>query len=394
MPDFITAHAARADPGGALASAAAQIESQCAARERPFVPTLGWLYFSDRWANHADSILADAQRRWPDVAWVGAVGVGVAATGIEYFDEPALVVMLADLAREDFDPFSGRSPLAQGKAFAALVHADPLTPDIDELIAEVAGRTVSGMCFGGLASSRGRTVHFADGVFEGGVSGVGFSQRVGLVSRVTQGCQPFSATRRVTAVERHLVLALDGRPALPQLLADLQIGLDDPQIALPALRSTLIGLTDASDAALWRGQFGTDTRIRHLIGVDQARQAVAVADTPALDDQLTFCRRDREAARRDLIRICTEIRDEVESAVAVAALAGRGGEAAPARLAGAVYVSCAGRGGPHFGAPSAELQIVRRALGDVPLVGFFAAGEIARHHLYGYTGVLTVFTSA
>jgi small ligand-binding sensory domain FIST len=27
-------------------------------------------------------------------------------------------------------------------------------------------------------------------------------------------------------------------------------------------------------------------------------------------------------------------------------------------------------------------------------VGFFADGEIARNHLYGYTGVLTVFTSA
>jgi small ligand-binding sensory domain FIST len=37
------------------------------------------------------------------------------------------------------------------------------------------------------------------------------------------------------------------------------------------------------------------------------------------------------------------------------------------------------------------MQLVRRALGDVPLVGFFAAGEIARNHLYGYTGVLTVF---
>jgi len=34
---------------------------------------------------------------------------------------------------------------------------------------------------------------------------------------------------------------------------------------------------------------------------------------------------------------------------------------------------------------------VRHALGDVPLVGFFAAGEIAHRHLYGYTGVLTVF---
>jgi len=28
----------------------------------------------------------------------------------------------------------------------------------------------------------------------------------------------------------------------------------------------------------------------------------------------------------------------------------------------------------------------------VPLVGFFAAGEIAADHVYGYTGVLTVFT--
>lgn len=64
------------------------------------------------------------------------------------------------------------------------------------------------------------------------------------------------------------------------------------------------------------------------------------------------------------------------------------------RIAGAVYVSCSGRGGLHFGAPSAELQIVRRALGDVPLVGFFAGGEIAHQQLYGYTGVLTVFTAA
>ena len=62
------------------------------------------------------------------------------------------------------------------------------------------------------------------------------------------------------------------------------------------------------------------------------------------------------------------------------------------RIAGAVYVSCTGRGGPHFGGPHAEMQLVRRALGDVPLVGFFAGGEIAHHHVYGYTGVLTVFT--
>ena len=40
------------------------------------------------------------------------------------------------------------------------------------------------------------------------------------------------------------------------------------------------------------------------------------------------------------------------------------------------------------------MQIIRRALGDVPLVGFFAGGEIARNQLYGYTGVLTVFMAS
>ena len=63
------------------------------------------------------------------------------------------------------------------------------------------------------------------------------------------------------------------------------------------------------------------------------------------------------------------------------------------KIRGAIYISCAGRGGPHFGAPSAELQLLKKALGDVPLTGFFAGGEIAHQNLYGYTGVLTVFTN-
>ena len=107
-----------------------------------------------------------------------------------------------------------------------------------------------------------------------------------------------------------------------------------------------------------------------------------------------------QVARADLMRICAEIREALEpeelplAAATALAEAEAQAEPTPQRgIAGAIYVSCAGRGGPHFGGPSAELQIVRRALGDVPLVGFFAGGEIARHHLYGYTGVLTVFTT-
>jgi small ligand-binding sensory domain FIST len=110
--------------------------------------------------------------------------------------------------------------------------------------------------------------------------------------------------------------------------------------------------------------------------------------------RLAFCTRNAQAAKADLVRVCTELRDALEPEHAEPCLGGTcGDDTTPAarRIAGAVYVSCTGRGGPHFGAPSAELQIIKRALGDVPLVGFFAAGEIAHHRLYGYTGVLTVF---
>jgi small ligand-binding sensory domain FIST len=44
-----------------------------------------------------------------------------------------------------------------------------------------------------------------------------------------------------------------------------------------------------------------------------------------------------------------------------------------------------------FGSRGAELGLVREALGDVPLVGFFCNGEICHDRLYGYTGVLSVF---
>jgi small ligand-binding sensory domain FIST len=55
-------------------------------------------------------------------------------------------------------------------------------------------------------------------------------------------------------------------------------------------------------------------------------------------------------------------------------------------------VSCLGRGISLFGPDSAELKQLQSVLGDVPIVGFYANGEISQDRLYGYTGVLTLFT--
>jgi len=392
MGPFSTGHAEHADWRVALARASAQLEATAQAA----AATLGFAYITDHYAAHAVPLLGELQRRWPRVAWVGCTGVGVCASGVEYFDAPALALMLADLPPASFELFSGARPLERGRCFGALVHADPQTPELSELLAELADRTASGYLFGGLAASRGQALHWAGGVWQGGLSGVAFAAEVPLVSRVSQGCQPVGPVRTVTRCQDNVVEALDGDDALGALFADLGIADGgDHRAALPKLRATLVGLVNATDRVLDRGgQFGTDVRVRHLIGIDPARGAVALADRVEPGMRLTFCSRDVQAARRDLVRICSEIRDEVEGAVGLPlpAVAGAAGPAAPAGgIRGAVYVSCAGRGGPHFGGPSAELQIVRQALGDIPLVGFFAGGEIARHHLYGYTGVLTVF---
>jgi small ligand-binding sensory domain FIST len=407
MKTFLQAHATHPDASKALAVAGAQIEAQRRLPGAATHPNLGWLYLTDHFAPQAEALLAQVHQRWPAAAWVGAVGIGVAASGLEHIDVPALSLMLAEMPRDQFRVFSGARPLADFAAHTAQVHADPGTEDLPELIKDMSLRTGSGYLFGGLASARNRTLHIADGVLRGGLSGVAFGKGIRLVSRVTQGCQPVGPLRSVTAAERNVITELDGEPALNCLLRDMAIAEDtEPRAALPRLRQTLVGLSDrrAPDARQRAGfytpprpgAFGSDTRVRNLIGLDPARRGIAIGENAEPGLQLAFCTRNTEAARRDLMRICAEIRDEVDADVQPAyarPAASRAAPIPPRNIAGAIYVSCTGRGGPHFGAPSAELAIVRHALGEVPLAGFFAAGEIARHHLYGYTGVLTVFRS-
>jgi small ligand-binding sensory domain FIST len=427
MKPFPYAHATHPQWRMAAAQVLAQLRAQLALPGAARAPSLALLYITDHYASEAEAILEHLSAELPEVTdWAGTVGVGIAANNVEYFDEPALAVMLCDLSPDQYRVFSGVAPLAASgraagvdgfEAHTALVHADGHTPDLAELITEMADRTTSGYLFGGLVGSRSDSVQFAfssagtlqghgaaSGVFHGGLSGVAFGPGVDLISRVTQGAQPVDRERTVTAADGNLVLSLDNEPALDVLLRELGISLEQPETAMPRLRATLVGLTPPiAEAGVRspqrRGQFGPEVTVRHIIGLDPGRRGVAIADVAPVGSRLAFCERNVQAARADLIRVCAEVREELEpeelSLPLATALETPEADAAPQparRIAGAVYVSCAGRGGPHFGSPSAELQIVRRALGDVPLVGFFAGGEIAHHRLYGYTGVLTVFT--
>ena len=60
----------------------------------------------------------------------------------------------------------------------------------------------------------------------------------------------------------------------------------------------------------------------------------------------------------------------------------------------ALLFSCNGRGTRLFDQPNADVQMVHDALGDIPLAGFFAAGELGpvggQNLVHGHTASLMV----
>jgi small ligand-binding sensory domain FIST len=312
---------------------------------------LGFVYFTDPLVGFASQILEALQQRTGVEQWVGSVGLGVLATGVEYQEQPAMAAMVADI--DAFQVFSGRAPLKGGHF--AVVHADPAAPDVAGLIADLSAKVASGFLVGGLSSSRSRTVQIANAVLSGGLSGAALAPEVAVATRLTQGCVPFPGRYRVTECEENIIATLDGRPALEVLK---EVVKNEKQV--------LIGIpVPGSDTG--------DYTARNLVGIDPRHQLIAIGEVVEPGSEILFCKRDRQAATQDLQRVAQELKGTVSTP------------------RGALYFSCLARGEHMFGSRGAELQVIQRALGEVPLVGFFCNGEISRDRLYGYTGVLTLF---
>ncbi len=358
--------------------------------------TLGIVYVTAVFDDRLGEIARLLAQRTGVSDWVGAAGLAICATGVEYDDdEPAVAILLACLPANGFTLFSGRHRApsladrdAAGlhRAGSALVHGDPSAPDVAGLVADMAQRTSSGLLFGGLVSVEAdRPSQLAGDVVSGGLSGAVFSESVRLLSRVTQGCTPLAGEHVVSECTSNYIKSLDGRPALDVMLSDLGVtdavrnSSDGDEIlrALPAdrlRRGLFVGLAPSGAG---RGFGFGEYTVRNVIGIDPHSRVLAVGAQPHAGDRAVFCTRDQQAARSDLIRICTELREEIEA------------EALQVR--GAVYISCVARGRHLFGTASAEQEIIRHNLGDIPMIGFYANGEIAGDKLYGYTGVLTLF---
>lgn len=372
MSDFRSAHASADSWQAAAASCLEQLAPL------PAGANLGFLYVTDVLGRHLPRVLMRFKQATGIEHWVGTLGVGICATGQEYLDVPAIAAMVGAFPPESYRLFPAvragideLDPALAGWTGArdarfAIVHGDPRNPKTADLIAQLAVSLNDGFLVGGITSSRESYFQIAGQPTEGGLSGVVFSDRVRVTTGLTQGCSPLGPVRQVTECRDNLAIAIDGRPALEVLKED--VGEVLARDLSRAAGYIFVGLPI-------RGSDTGDYLVRNLLGIDPRNELIAIGERLAPGDPILFCRRDVETAYADLRRMLRDVKKRL-----------------PAEPRGAVYYSCLGRGPFMFGRESAELGTIRDELGDLPLAGFFANGEISHDRLYGYTGVLTVFT--
>lgn len=337
--------------------------------ELPQQVGLGFIYITDYHAEHLKEALEKLKSLTQIEDWVGSVGMAVCASQKEYINQAAIVLMVTDITCEHYQIFTSPGHLRQSNhsdaVHVAVVHGDPRNDNVQAMMDQVSANIGNGYLVGGLTSADDYFYQIAGEALTNNVSGVVFDESVNVISGLTQGCSPIGQVHTITEADINIALQLDNRPTLDVLKQD-------------------IGETLARDLSRISGYIfagfpisGSDTgdyTVRNLLGIDQESGAVAIGEYLQVNSPMMFCKRDGSTA-------IAELRNMLEKTK----------RRAGTKIKGALYFSCLGRGVHMFGEQHKELQLINDILGDIPLVGFYANGEIAGNRIYGYTGVLLLF---
>jgi small ligand-binding sensory domain FIST len=349
--------------------------------------TLGILYVSEPAAVALPLLARELADGSGIASWVGGVGLGVCAAGQEVYETPAAAVMTASLPPDRFRLFGATDDPAADlprrhaswieavSPSLALVHGDPRCDNL--LRATVDTAAASGaFLVGGLVSHRcaepllagdiTATQRAANALGKAGIAGLLLAPEIAVATGLTQGCMPIGPVHRIDEARDNVVIAIDGRPALTVFYEDIGPALAQDPRRLGGV--IFAGLPVA-------GSDTGDYLVRNLMAIDPAHGWIVLGAEVAPGDQIVFCRRDPDSARADMSRMLRQLKGRLSG---------------PPKAG--VYVSCIARGTALFGEKGVETAMIRDTLGDFPLIGFFANGEISRDRLYGHTGVLTLFT--
>ena len=244
---------------------------------------------------------------------------------------------------------------------------------LEALATELPGVTIAG---GGASEdgSIGETFVFCgDTISSNAVSGMLFSGDFELTLANSIACGLIGTAHRVTAARDNIVIELDGRPAYEvfaeaagPLAADLRRALTYIFVAIPVYENA---------DTIERGQFV----VRNIVGASEEHGVIAVAFQPKVGDTIGFVLRDAERSREDLKATLDDLNDRLGTPPAFG-----------------LYFNCVSRGAGLYNIPGHDSAYIRRALGPVPIAGFFTGFEISslaeQTSLLQYSGVLALIS--
>ncbi|MEV0027467.1 FIST N-terminal domain-containing protein [Nocardia sp. NPDC050793] len=349
-------------------------------------PSLAVLLASRAHADAASDVLDGVHHSVRVPALVGCVAHAVVAGRRELEDEPAVAVWLAagvpaETFALDFVRTASGGLLA-GHRFDGAAHdfhlllPDPFSFPTEALLEHLNTDLPGTLVMGGLVSGGpvpGESRLFRDHeVVASGAVGVRIPGLRG-VQVVSQGCRPIGQPYIVTAARGAVVTELGGRSPIERLREIFDALPPDQQELVE--HGVQIGIVvDEHLATPGQGDF----LIRGLLGADPASGAIEIGEEVEIGTTVQFQVRDAIGADRDLRAALVRARD-----------------ALPGRPAGALLFTCNGRGRRMFGVADHDTAVIEDALGDIPLAGIFAAGEIGpiagRNALHGFTASLALF---
>jgi|GEM_PF-404080 len=131
-----------------------------------------------------------------------------------------------------------------------------------------------------------------------------------------------------------------------------------------------------------------DYLVRHALAVDQSNGWIAVAEKPVIGDRVMFVNRDQDSVKKDLTKTLLSLRARLGTQSASTTTTGNQRINAKAAL----YISCAQRKMSAYEKDQMpEIKLIREILGDIPLAGFAASGEVSNARIYGYSGLIILF---
>ena len=340
--------------------------------------SVGILYTSEDLAPFLAEMIIQLKLKTSISDWVSASGYGTISQNEEIFGASASCVMILDLPLNGYRIFSGNSDLGtelstqqsdwltEATMPLVITHVDPRRADAMDAISNLAEKT-GGFLIGGLTAASSDSPHLVKNEKEC-ISGIAISPtQTEILTGLSQGCSPVSEILTVTKAKQNIIIELDKKPAFDVLMQCLG---DEFQKNIQTMAGTIFVAfpIPGSDTA--------DYTVRNLIGLDTDNKAIAISENISEGDPLLICRRDEKTAVEDMRRMVTSIRQRLKHK----------------SIRGGIYISCAARGPNQFAVTNKETDIIREVLGDFPIVGFFANGEISRDKVYAYTGVLAVFT--